>query len=289
MCLFALLYKMTSQRNLDKILSDYYENAYVEDDRLNRDKMHYMEFVTTTTYIDKYLKQWDRILEVGAWTWAYSLFYADKWYQVDAIELVQKNVDILKNNVKNNMNIKAIQGNALDLSMYEDNTFDITLVLWPLYHLFKKDEQEKAIQEAIRVTKPNWKIFIAFILVDLAILSSFQSKSIYNKIWDSKEFTIDFKPNHYEKYLFNKMYITEVKELMNKFDLENLWYVATDWVWRIMKDDINSMTDEEYKLFLSYHLSICEREDLIGYSCHILSIIEKNRKKSEEKSWFWSN
>ena len=42
-----------------------------------------------------------------------------------------------------------------------------------------------------------------------------------------------------------------------------------------MKDDINSMTDEEYKMFVNYHLSICEREDLIGYSCHILSIIEK--------------
>ena len=50
-----------------------------------------------------------------------------------------------------------------------------------------------------------------------------------------------------------------------------------------MKDDINSMTDEEYKMFVNYHLSICEREDLIGYSCHILSIIEKNSKKSEEK------
>ena len=34
----------------------------------------------------------------------------------------------------------------------------------------------------------------------------------------------------------------------------------------------NSVEDD---LLLKYHLSICEREDLIGYSGHILSIVEK--------------
>jgi hypothetical protein len=48
---------MGDTRNLDKILSDYYENTYVEDDRLTKDKRHYIEFITTTRYIDKYLKK----------------------------------------------------------------------------------------------------------------------------------------------------------------------------------------------------------------------------------------
>lgn len=42
-----------------------------------------------------------------------------------------------------------------------------------------------------------------------------------------------------------------------------------------MKSDLNNMLDSEYQMFVNYHLSICEREDLIGYSGHILSIIEK--------------
>jgi hypothetical protein len=48
---------------------------------------------------------------------------------VDAIELVQRNVDILNSKVKTNMSISAVQGNAIDLSMFDDDTFDITLVL----------------------------------------------------------------------------------------------------------------------------------------------------------------
>ncbi len=264
------------ERFLDNVLDEYYKDAYKEDERLTKDKVHHLEFITTAHYIDKYLKPGDRILEVGAGTGAYSLFYANKGYQVDALELVQANVDILKSNIKENMNINAIQGNALDLSMYEDNTFDITLVLGPLYHLFKKDEEEQAIKEAIRVTKPNGKILIAFILFDLTMLSwGFQEKCIYDNYGIDKEVSLDFKPNNSEDKIFNMRYFSEVKELMNKFNVKKLCYVATDGVGRTMRDKINSMTDDEYKLFVNYHLSICEREDLIGYSGHILSIIEK--------------
>lgn len=238
--------------------------------------MHYIEFITTTHYIDKYLKQGDRILEVGAGTGAYSLYYANKGYRVDALELVQANVDVMKSKINDSMNIKAIQGNALDLSMYEDNTFDVTLVLGPLYHLFKKEEEEQAIKEAIRVTKPNGKILIAFILFDLTMLTwGFQGKNIYENYGDNKQVLPDFKPNNSENLIFNMRYFSEVKELLNKFDVKKLCYVATDDVGRVMREDIDNMNDEEYKMFVNYHLSICEREDLIGYSRHILSIIEK--------------
>ena len=264
------------ERFLDNILDDFYKDGYVEDNRLTSDKMHHIEFITTTHYIDKYLSKGDRILEVGAGTGAYSLYYANKGYQVDALELIQTNILVMKSKIKEGMNINVIQGNALDLSMYEDNTFDITLVLGPLYHLFKKDEEEQAIKEAIRVTKPNGKILIAFILFDLTMLTwGFQDKNIYENYGDDKQVSIDFKPNNSEDLIFNVRYFDEVKELMNKFDVKKLCYVATDGVGRVMKEDINNMTDKEYKMFVNYHLSICEREDLIGYSGHILSIIEK--------------
>ncbi len=62
---------------------------------------------------------------------------------------------------------------------------------------------------------------------------------------------------------------------MNKFDVKKLHYVVTDGVGKIIASKINEMTDEEYDLYVKYHLSICEREDLMGYSGHILSITRK--------------
>lgn len=266
-----------NNRNLDNILNSFYKDGYVEDERLTSDKMHYVEFITTTKYIDKYLKKGNRILEVGAGTGIYSLHYASKGYQVDALELVDANINILKSKITTNMNINAIQGNALDLSMYKDNTFDITLVLGPLYHLFKKEEVNKAIEEAIRVTKPQGKIFIAFILFDLTMLTwGFQNKNIYENYGKDKQVSEEFKPNNDESLIFNMRYFDEVIEIMNSFDVKKLHYVSTDGIGRVIKNTIDEMTDKQYHMYVNYHLSICEREDLIGYSGHILSIVEKN-------------
>ncbi len=267
--------KYLNNRRIDQILNEHYEKTD-EENRLTKDKTHNIEFITTTKYIEKYLKEGDRILEVGAGTGIYSLYYANKGYQVDAVELVQKNIDILNSKITNNMNIKAIQGNAIDLSMYEDNTFDITLVLGPLYHIFKQDEEEKAINEAIRVTKPQGKIFIAFVLFDMTMLTwGFIDKKIYNNYGKDKMVDLNFTPNNSEELIFNMRYFNEIKELMSKFNVKNLHYVATDGVSKLMEKDINDMTEDEYSLFVNYHLSICEREDLIGFSGHILSIVEK--------------
>lgn len=263
-------------RDLDNVIINFYKDGCVEDDRLTKDKMHYVEFITTTTYIDKYLKKGDKVLEIGAGTGMYSLYYAKKGYQVDAVELVTANLEVMKSKITDDMNIKAIQGNAINLSMYDDDTFDLTLLLGPLYHLFKPTEVKKAIDEAIRVTKPGGKIFIAFILFDLTMLTwGFKDHNIYENYGVDKQVSLEFTPNNDESLIFNMRYYNEVKELMNKFVIKKLHYVATDGVGRLLTDTINDMSEEEYELYVKYHLSICEREDLMGYSGHILSICEK--------------
>lgn len=265
------------KKNIENIIKEYYSNDYQEDGRLTQDKVHHIEFLTTIKYIDKYLKKENRILEVGAGTGAYSLYYAKKGYRVDAVELVKSNVDIFKNNIKKDMDITVTQGNALDLSMYEDNTFDITLVLGPIYHLFKKQDIDKAIKEAIRVTKKGGIIYIAFILFDLTMLYwGFQDKNLFENFGEGKMISKDYMPNNKEEYIFNINHYSTVKEIMNKYNLNTMHYVATDGIGRIIKDTLNNFTEEEYNHYINYHLTICEREDLIGYSGHILYIGRKN-------------
>ena len=71
------------ERNIDNILKKYYNADYTEDNRLTKDNTHKIEFITTVNYIDKYLKKGDKILEVGAGTGAYSLYYARLGYEVE--------------------------------------------------------------------------------------------------------------------------------------------------------------------------------------------------------------
>lgn len=258
---------------LTNMLEEFY-SKYDEDNRLSRSNTHKLEYITTTRYIDKYLTKNSRILEVGAGTGKYSLHYASLGYRVDSVELTNANLEILKSKIKDNMNITAVSGNALDLSMYDDNTFDVTLVLGPLYHLFSEKDKSKAISEAIRVTKKDGIILLAFILFDHAVQRfAFVDGELKEVL--GKQINTDYTPNNQEKYIFSFMYIKDIKKLIKEFDVEELTYVATDGITRIIEETIDNMDDEMFEHYIDYHLSTCEREDLIGYSSHILSIIKK--------------
>ena len=129
-------------------LEEYY-NKFNEDKRLNT-RRGQIEFITNMKYIHKYLKEGDKILDIGAGTGKYSLSLDKEGYEVTAVELVKRNIQIIN---KKNPHLKTILGNALDLSMIKDNTYDIVLLFGPMYHLKKREDQIKALAEAKRVPK----------------------------------------------------------------------------------------------------------------------------------------
>ena len=153
----------------NQYLIDFY-NHYDEENRL-ASRHGSIEFLTTMRYIEKYLKPDSKILEIGAGTGRYSHALARQGYSVDAIELVEHNIDIFRKNTLESENISVIQGNALNLSSIADNQYDITLLLGPLYHLYNKKDKQQAIREAIRVTKPEGIIFAAYVISDGCLLN----------------------------------------------------------------------------------------------------------------------
>ena len=260
------------KEEVEQILEQYYQN-YNENDRLVKDKAHKIEFLTTTRYIDKYLKEGDKILEVGAGTGRYSIHYAKKGYNVEAVELTKANIEVFKSKINEVMNIKVRQGNALDLNMFEDDSFDITLVLGPLYHLFTEEEKEKAIKEAIRVTKPKGKIYLAYITNDTVILSYGLRKGNLLRLKDICK--KDYRLKEIPEEIFSVNYVEEFENMMKKFKVKALNQVATDGVSPNLANYIKELTEEEYEIWLDYHFATCERKDLIGYSNHVLYICEK--------------
>ena len=98
-------------------------------------------------------------LKLALQTGRYSHTLARQGYDVDAVELVEHNIEVFHKNTKSNENISITQGNAMDLSVFRDNKYDITLLLGPLYHLYNKEDKQQALHEAIRVTKPGGVVF----------------------------------------------------------------------------------------------------------------------------------
>ena len=256
-----------------QILSDFYANCCNEDNRLIGDKHSQIEFITTTKYIDKYLMPGDKILEIGAGTGRYSIFYAQKGFCVNAIELVEHNLQIMKSKITPDLNITAEQGDALDLSRFADDTFDVCLVLGPLYHLYNQQDMVQAINEAIRVTKKHGIIFLAYLTSDSIMLDW----AIDGHLIDGQnvDFDKNFKMINYPEGLFAAFYIKEFKKLMTNFNVKALKNITTDGVSHHIKDKINKLNDDEFNVWLKYHLSTCERFDLQGYGNHMLYICQK--------------
>lgn len=150
---------------------ELYYNKFNEDKRL--DTRHgRMEFTVTMKYIHDALSELMRekgtenrkeisILDIGAGTGRYSVPLCEEGYSVTAVELVKHNLGILK---KKNSDVVAIQGNALKLKRFQDNTFDFTLLFGPMYHLMTEEEKIRALSEAKRVTKAGGYIFVAYIM-----------------------------------------------------------------------------------------------------------------------------
>ena len=256
----------------EELIKNHYEN-YDEDNRLIKDNTHNVEFLVTKEYIDKYLKENDKILEVGAGTGRYTIHYAKEGYDITAIEYVKHNLDILKSKITDNMNIRAEQGDAVDLSRFEDNTFDMTLVLGPLYHLYDDEDINKAISEAIRVTKKDGIIMIAYITND-GVFAEWGVDHLLTGY--PNDFNKDFRLIRYPEGIFAPFYISEFKEIMSKYNVTLLNNIAVDGIANIISDKLNNLSEEEFKVWVKYQLSICEREDLQGYSCHMLYICKKN-------------
>ena len=140
-------------------LEKYY-NKFNEDKRLTR-RHGNVEFITSMKYIQKYLEKIPdaKILDVGAGTGRYSIALAEEGYDVTAVELVKYNLGILKSK---RSSVKAFQGNALKLSRFGENIFDMTLLFGPMYHLYCLEDKVTALREAVRVTKEGGTILVAY-------------------------------------------------------------------------------------------------------------------------------
>lgn len=255
-------------------LTQYY-SGYDEDGRL-ASRHGSVEFLTTMRYIERYIKPGMRILEIGAATGRYSHTLARMGYRVDAVELVDHNVEIFKRNTQPGENVTIRQGNAKDLGFLEDNTYDITLLLGPMYHLFTAEEQLQALSEALRVTKKGGILMAAYCGNDATMVQyCFGRGMLKEKRYQELVDPVTFKASSDPAELFQLYRREDIDSLMGEFSVERLRYVGTDMATNYMRSVIDEMDDDFFALYLRYHFTICERSDMVGTSHHILDISRK--------------
>ena len=256
-------------------LEEYYNN-YDEEGRLLH-RHGQVEYLTTMRYIKECLDGISdpTILEVGAGTGRYSVTLAKQGFQVTAVELIEHNLEILKAKLDGTEPITALQGNALDLSAFPDNSFTLTMLLGPMYHLYTKEEKAKALSEAVRVTKEGGFILVAYCMNEPTVIQYVFGSDHLHEVMELNMITSDWHCISEPKDLFELARTEEIAELDSLVPVKRIKLVATDGATNYMREFIDAMDDETFDKWMDYHFTICERQDLIGASHHTLDILRK--------------
>lgn len=271
-------------------LEQYY-NKFNEEKRLNS-RHGQVEFRTSMKYIHEAIEkimndipnatpesshapltpQNIKILDIGAGTGRYSVALAEEGYDVTAVELVKYNLGILK---QKNSNVKAMQGNALNLKKLASNTFDVTLLFGPMYHLFGFEDKKKALLEAKRVTKPGGIILVAYCMNEYSVITyAFKERHVM-ECMEQGRFSDTFQTLSLPEHLYDYMRIEDIDSLNEATDLNRIKIISPDGAANYIRPFLNQLSDEEFEMFIQYHMSTCERMDLIGAGAHTLDILQK--------------
>lgn len=283
---------------------DEYYNKFNEDKRLSS-RHGQVEFRISMKYIQKFLEEIKKssrdhsvdggcengdasicglhnsrikILDIGAATGAYTIPLAREGYDVTAVEPVKHNHGRLRQKIeRENLtgNARAILGNALNLKKLKDNTFDLTLVFGPMYHLFGHEDKLKALNEAKRVTRPGGIIMNAYVMNEYSVITyAFKEMNILECLEEGR-FSENFHTVSREENLYDYVRIEDIDELNKAAKLERVIILSPDGAADYIRPFLNKLSDAQFEKFVEYQMSICERQDLIGAGAHTLDILRK--------------
>lgn len=252
-----------------------YYNGYQEEIRLQKDNAHKIEFLTSIKFIKEIIPPKAKVLDACAGVGAYAFNLADCGYNITAGDIVQSHVCAMKkiNDEKKTIN-KIVRTDVLDLSQFEDNSFDAVLCMGALYHLREEEDRKKAISECLRILKPKG-IFVAAYINRYAKILKDMINGLENMDIAMQTFKKGNSSEKYDNEAFYKTTPTEFENEIKEFNLEKLHHIGADGIGYAIADRIDGMTEKQYKTWLEYHLKTCENPNILGYSMHALYIAKK--------------
>jgi SAM-dependent methyltransferase len=140
---------------------EFYSEVYDEETRLQR---HVTEFVTTTYVLDPLITSGSRILDVGAGTGVYSVYYARKGCPVVAIDAVPRYIESLQAKIQSQpgLDIRAFVADIRNRHISLGSDYDVILFMGPVYHS-PLPEASGCIDYCLQLLKPGGIFAVSYV------------------------------------------------------------------------------------------------------------------------------
>ena len=261
---------------MSSYLEEHY-NKFYEEKRL--DSRHgQVEYRLTMKYVREALARMQkpneeiRIADIGAGTGRYAILLYQEGYDVTAVELVSHNFGILK---KKASGMPCIKGDARDLKKLKDDTFDLVLLLGPLYHLFNFEDKLFALCEAKRITRPGGVIFAGYLMNEYGLLSYGFKEGHILEVKEQGRIDGDYCCLSEEKDLYDYVRTDTIDALKDASGLSRVTIFSPDGPANYMRPVLNRLTEEEFEEFIRYQETVAERRDLLGAAAHTVDVLRK--------------
>lgn len=241
-----------------------------------------IEFLTSIRALEEVIQNSSEILELGAGTGAYSFYYANKGHAVTALDVTPSNINKIneKKSDYKNISLKAIVGNATDLSQFESGFFNTVLCFGPYYHIIDDVARHKLIEESLRVLSSGGILAIAYInkhsVVPMLIkkIPKFINEGTISKVIDIG----NVKARDPESFWTDSHYTTpiEIEEFMNQFDVSIIDHLGTDGLSHTLCNEVDELSEQKFEIYKNYHFKTCRERSILGISTHGLIICRKN-------------
>lgn len=259
-----------------------YYNQFDEWGRLDREPI---EFLVNWHYIKKHLPKSGEVFDNGAGPGKYSMELAKGGYQVTLTDLTPKLVEQAKYKAQELELIKHFKGffeaDARDLKMIDDEQFDASLMLGPMYHIQEENDRSKAVKELHRVTKRNGIVYVAFMPRIRHILTSL----LYPEDWkpnNNMDTILQFAQsgcfNHQDEGRFTGAFyfnIEEINPFMEAQGFESLELISSNVGALLTNNNWNywrNKGEQEWEKIINLLIEKANDPYILGVSSHLLYI-----------------
>ena len=151
----------------------------------------------------------------------------------------------------------------------------MVLVFGPMYHLLTTEEKVQALKEAKRVLKDDGVMLVAYCMNEYSILTyGFRQNHILECLENGK-ISKDFRVQPEAEDLYDYVRLEDMDAYNKAAGLKRIKVISADGPSDYMRPVLNAMDEATFEAFIRYHLTICERPELIGAGSHTVDILSK--------------
>ncbi|MGI9666741.1 MAG: class I SAM-dependent methyltransferase [Acidimicrobiia bacterium] len=166
------------ERSLDPDIDRYYSQEWDENARL-RSGLNELEFLRTQEIIRRYLPDPpSRVLDVGGGSGVHAEWLVADGHRVTLVDPVALHVEQATASLGFHDGFSAERGDARSLQA-ADESFDIVLLLGPLYHLTDRSDRMQVWHETMRVLRPGGRAIAAGITKYASLFAGLEKEEIF--------------------------------------------------------------------------------------------------------------